>query len=110
MFHRFRPYDRISPMAKKTKSNKKHRFKYAEPTGGSELTQAAVQVPMATTAAPAKGTVAAPTVASRDFTYVSVDVRRLSVFAVGLVALELLLWFTFTHTGVGDAVFNLVHV
>jgi len=49
-------------------------------------------------------------VGARDFSYVSRDVRRIGVLAITLVVLELVLWYLFAHTGVGDTVYNLVNV
>ena len=104
-------------MAKKNKSNKKHRFKYAEPATGvsqvpavATVTASSSDAPAGNSATPKAAAAAVSTVAGRDFSYVSTDLRRLSVLAVGLVALELVLWYLFTHTGIGDAVFNLIHV
>ncbi len=102
-------------MAKKNKSSKKHRFKYAEPTAlGGVVTQTPVSSPV--TASPGKASVVGPaagasaTVATRDFGYVTRDLRRLGVLAVGLVLLEVMLWYLFNYTGLGDSVYQLVQV
>jgi hypothetical protein len=96
-------------MAKKNKSTKKHRFKYTEPT--SITTGAAAPVP-ASTATPRAASAApvAVVAAGRDFSYVTTDLRRLSVLLVGLVVLEGVLWYLLNHTGLGNAVFNLIQV
>jgi hypothetical protein len=103
-------------MAKKTKSTKKHRFKYAEPTGvaarpaESTLQETSSVAPSAKPNAVFKPQAGAAVVASRDFGYVTTDLRRLAVFAVGLIALELILWYLFEHTGLGAAVYGLIRL
>ena len=95
-------------MAKK-KQTKKHNFKYAAPATGVTT---AVPTPVGTIAGEA---VIAPkrapgVVAGRNFAYVGHDLRRVGLLGGGLVAVELILWWAFGHTGLGNAVYNLVHV
>ena len=95
-------------MAKK-KQTKKHKFKYAAPATG--MAPAALS-PVDMTAGEA---VVAPqraigVVAGRNFAYVGHDLRRVGLLGGGLVAVELILWWAFGHTGLGNEVYNLVHV
>ncbi len=102
-------------MAKK-KQSKKHRFKYTEPTVAAGLELAggrdrsaetrpgeAVGPRKQVSSASSRGVVA---IGARDFSYVGKDVRRIAVFAVCLVALELVLWYLFAHTGIGNSVYS----
>ncbi len=95
----------IRLMAKKNQ-NKKHKFKYTEPTGASV---ASARPASSATDAPnlSKANAAAT---ARDFSYVGKDLRRIVVFALGLIALELALWGLLGHTSLGDAVFRFVQV
>lgn len=94
----------MGPMAKKNQ-NKKHKFKYAEPTAGTQVTRPASPKVAATT--PARTSSGA---AVRDFSYVTHDLRRIVILAVGLIALEVLLWGALEHTSLGETVFRLVQV
>ena len=100
-------------MAKKKQSGKKHRFKYAAPTtapaaptavSGPATAEAAA--PMATKV-PSRGRDSAVV---RDFGYVGRDLRRVGVLAVSLIAVELILWYTFGHTSLGTTVYSWVKV
>lgn len=113
-----RVYDTMAPMAKKKNQSKKHRFKYAEPTSGLSASSGSNQpartsqpqdtgAKAAALAGAGRTGVAAQT---RDFSYVLVDLRRLSVLAVALVALELILWYLLSHTSLGSAVYRLLSV
>lgn len=99
-------------MAKK-KQTKKHKFKYVAPvttgqTAAAEATtKPAAKSPREATAPVA--TVAAP-VETSQFSYVGGDIRRVGLLAIGLTLLELVLWWAFGHSGLGNAVYNLVHV
>ncbi len=94
----------MAPMAKKNKVSKKHRFKYAAPAGS-----AASPAPIAVASVQASS--AAEAVAlGRDFSYVAHDIRRILVFAVGLVALEAALSYLLGHTSVGPSVYNFFNV
>ncbi len=101
-------------MAKKKNASKKHKFKHAEqslPSQGAveALNQASVAV--ATAKKPVLRSQTAVSQASlRDFSYVVTDVRRIAVFAVALVLLEVALWYLFSHTGVGSSIYKLVGV
>lgn len=43
-----------------------------------------------------------------EFNYVGRDVKRILILAVGLVLLQLVLWYLFEHTGLGPAVYRLI--
>jgi hypothetical protein len=90
-------------MAKKksSKANRKHQFKYASP----QTTATAV---VAKTS-PAGG-VATGTADERDFRYVGVDLRRIAWLGGSLILLQFVLWYIFTHTGVGPSIYNLVQI
>ena len=89
-------------MAKK-KSQKKHNFKYAQPTDQLVRTETVV-------AAPAKNGQPAVVAAGsgRDFSYVNRDLRRVGILAFGLIAFEVALWYAFNHTGLGSTVYGLI--
>jgi hypothetical protein len=100
----------MAAMAKKKHSNKKHRFKYAEPSTlaaqapavpSPAVNQAETQAPKPATSVAQAGTV------TRDFSYVRGDLRRIAVLGGSLIALELILWYLFGHTSVGPSVYNL---
>jgi hypothetical protein len=101
-------------MAKK-KQTKKHKFKYAAPTTGAlnapavGTTAAASGVTTEVSAKPVQ-TVGLVTSTGRNFAYVGQDLSRVGIFAVSLIAAELVLWWLFGHTGLGSSVYNLVHV
>src|SRR5437660_1299420 len=101
--------DTMSPMAKKKSQGKKHKFKYAEPTGVSATQEAAPVSAPATkptlAAAQTRARVQAVAAASsRDFSYVGADVKRIGILAVALFGVEVLLWYLFGHTGLGSAI------
>jgi hypothetical protein len=83
-------------MAKKAKNPKKHQLKYSSPTGSAEN--------RATTVAQSKEAI----LSGRDFSYVSGDVKRLALMAGSLLAIEFALWYAMGHTGLGNAVYNLI--
>ena len=96
-------------MAKKKNQGKKHKFKYAEPT--SSLGTVETQASASTTdnsQSRIRQVAAVAGTPSRDFSYVGRDLRRISLLLLCLVTLELVLWFLFSHTGLGNAVYNLV--
>src|SRR6266403_3141305 len=100
-------------MAKKKYQSKKHRFKHAENDTGHTDTIAGSQASVSDAPAEAAARVsrqrpvAAPAqVSTRDFSYVSADLKRIVVMAAGLVALELVLWGLLGHTPLGDAVYR----
>ncbi len=97
-------------MAKK-KHRKKHNFKYTDQT--SAQTSATPNTEVKPTVAPTVP--AQPTKPSKtqsvaglgDFAYVSQDLRRIYVLAIGFTVGQLLLWYLFTHTGLGHEVYGL---
>jgi hypothetical protein len=106
-------------MAKKKNQTKKHKFKYAQPDSGvsshatAQVNESAAgqnqpQSKVRMDRAANNGTLAMSGV--RDFSYVASDLRRVLLLAASLVALEVLLWLLFTHTGLGNAVYSLVRV
>ena len=99
-------------MAKK-KQSKKHKFKYSEPT--SQLRPAEIPPPTlknngSQTAVLRPPVGKAATVQARDFSYVLSDLRRIFILGISLVLAELLLWYLFGHTGLGNSAYNLVNV
>jgi hypothetical protein len=104
----------MSAMAKKKSQSKKHKFKYSEPTSGvrPDLEKGVPEATISNAKVMAKAKQGRPAGAvvadTRDFSYVGADVRRIGVLAASLVALELVIWYLFGHTGLGNAVFNLV--
>lgn len=102
----------MGAMAKK-KQSKKHKFKYAgEVQGVSAPAAASVAARPAqlVRAAQPASVRAAVAMGARDFSYVGRDLRRIAVLAAGLVLLELALWYLFSHTGVGNSVYNFINV
>jgi len=110
------PYDTMASMSKKNQA-KKHKFKHvghpqpqvsavtqdAGPaTSSAEVTQKSVAArPLARAYALSS---------QRDFSYVAVDLRKVVVLAVSLVASELILAFLFGYGGLGKTVYSLVQV
>ena len=76
----------------------------AAPAGAADAPTAAAG------SAPARARQAVAAGPTRDFSYVGGDLRRIMILAVVLVGIEFALWFLFTHTGVGNQVYNLVKV
>ncbi len=104
---------RMSPMGKKNQA-KKHKFKHLEPARGQALDSGLgysnpSSAPVVAVGA-RRGAASVAAANTRDFSYVVGDLRRIIVFAGLLVALELLMWFLFAHTGFGSKVYNLVQV
>lgn len=56
------------------------------------------------------GALVASTVAGRDFSYVTHDLRRIGIFAGSLVVLELGLLYLLGNTGFGSMVYSLIKV
>ena len=77
---------------------------------GSAAVGTGGEAPATTVSASARARQAVAIGPIRDFSYVGSDLRRILILAVGLVGIELALWFLFTHTGVGNQVYNLVKV
>jgi hypothetical protein len=101
-------YGTMFAMAKKNKTTKKHRLKYAQPTTNSTANVGVASPSPTVQAATAKPAV--PAGPQRDFSFVAGDLRRLLIFAGSLVALELILWYLVSSTGLGDVVYNLIQV
>jgi hypothetical protein len=90
-------------MTKKKHQPKKHTFKHAAP----------VAAPVAgnTTAAPKAATTSGRPVVvadTRDFSYVTHDLKRVSIFAASLITLELGLWLAMDYTPLGNIVYGLI--
>ena len=99
-------------MAKKKNQSKKHKFKYADPAVPG-VAAAPISNNQTAPGTSGQSRPVRPAVASgptRDLSYVAGDLRRILILAIVLVGLEFLLWFLFTHTGVGNQVYNLVRV
>jgi hypothetical protein len=103
-------------MAKKKYQSKKHKFKHATSHDGLMSSTSEPEHKGSTTSEiksslrESRKSVAVFSSVSRDFGYVAVDLRRVATFAVALVAIELILWYVFGHTGVGPSVYKLVNV
>jgi len=99
-------------MAKKKNQSKKHKFKYTDPAAATMADPASAgdATTAAAGSAPARARQAVAVGPTRDFNYVGGDLRRILILAVALVGIELVLWFLFTHTGVGNQVYSLVKV
>jgi hypothetical protein len=95
-----------SRMAKK-KQGKKHKFKYSD---------ASMPAPGAVPAFASAGEVKAPQLrhsgnsATRDFSYVAVDLRRILILAAFLVLVEITLYYLINHTGLGGSLDSLVKI
>jgi hypothetical protein len=87
-------------------SKKKHRKKQFKPHRPSapQATPAAVSQPSAVVA-PVPTT---PNITVPHLALIRHDVRRVVVLATGFVMLQALLWYLFTHTGVGNTVYGLI--
>lgn len=101
-------YVTISAMANKKHQSKKHTFKHSSPAES----RAAV-IPAGTTATATKQPLAAtPRTLTfsnkRDFSYVNHDLKRVLIFAVSLIVLELALWLAMDKTGLGSVVYSLI--
>ena len=92
-------------MSKKKSNPKKHKFKYSDSSGSPQLSPLATQTSKSAIAGPAVASVA-----GRDFSYVAVDVRRIGVMVVGLIAVELAFYYALVFTPFGAAVYRLVNV
>jgi hypothetical protein len=97
-------------MAKKKYSGKKHRFKHAEPSSTVLETRENGAAPASAAPNKPRVTGGGAAVAERDFSYVAGDLRRIAVMAAGFILLEVILWFVFGHTGLGDSIYHLVQV
>jgi hypothetical protein len=97
-------------MAKKKNQNRKHKFKYSEPTAqvGSSVS------PTQSTPAPVKQKQPVMAMAggaqTRDFSYVAKDVKRITIIAAFLVLLELILWVVLGNSDFGKGIYSLIKV
>lgn len=97
----------MAAMAKKTKSAKKHRFKHVEPSSGGPA--AGTATVKAATVASSAGP--APAVApAQEARFVAADLRRILILLLGLVGLELVLWYLLGHTSLDPALYDLIQV
>ncbi len=101
-------------MAKK-KNRKKHNFKYASGGGVQTVDTKSNAAPpsAATSAPPAPAVVTRPQLAAKtavgdDLSYVGKDLGKISVLATTFIAVELVLWYLFNHTGLGVQVYRLI--
>ena len=91
-------------MAKKKHQPKKHTFKHAAPVA-APLTSNASAAPTAAANVSSRPITASST---RDFSYVNHDLRRVMIFAAGLITLELALWLAMDYTALGNVVYGLI--
>ncbi len=99
----------MAAMAKKTKTTKKHRFKYAQPTTDTRgVSEASPQDGSTRVVATPSGSGTAG--AGYEFGFVTRDLRRVGWYAGGLVLLEIGLWLLLSQTGVGDVIYSLIKV
>lgn len=94
-------------MAKKKYQTKKHTFKHANVAPAVSDAATSSSVPEASRPFTASR---AATVDTRDFAYVTADLRRIFVIGGSLVVAELVLWFLFSHTSLGSNVYSLIHL
>lgn len=98
-----------SIMAKK-KTRRQHQFKHVKSNSltNSPARSAEVVRPAAATTSPAS----APTtiVTSHPFAYVLSDLRKVAVMGAGFVALQLILWYIFNATALGERIYSLVRL
>jgi hypothetical protein len=104
-------------MAKKKNQGKKHKFKHTSAMASNSVSRTIISdqdIPNTEVSsrqtAPVRKTSLQATTVGRDFSYVSNDLRRVMLFAVCLVGLELVLWFVFGHTAFGPAVYQSIKV
>jgi hypothetical protein len=96
----------MSSKKSKKKHSKKQQFKYAVPTvTPAQSSPASVQM-----LSKASLAVSAPavTTAIPGIDRIRRDVRRVLVLAASFVLLELVLWYLFSHTALGPAVYKLI--
>lgn len=109
----FSRYATIWFMAKKKYNSKKHRFKNVEdPLHPGDQTPIEHSVVTAVSNSRDK-TVSSKPVAfadTRDFSYVTGDLRRIAVMAVVFVGVEIILNYVLLHTALGTAIYQLVKV
>jgi heme/copper-type cytochrome/quinol oxidase subunit 3 len=99
-------------MAKK-KKHKKHNFNHAK-SAPQATNKPAEPTAIAATPTRARAVASGPQLAAlampdKHMQQITADVRRVLMLAVGFVLLQIILWYLFEHTGLGPAVYNLVH-
>lgn len=97
-------YVTITAMTKKKHQPKKHTFKHAAPAASPATGSAASSPKAAATTATRPASVGD----TRDFSYVNHDLKRVMIFATGLITLELALWLAMDYTALGDIVYGLI--
>jgi poly(3-hydroxybutyrate) depolymerase len=100
-------------MAKKKKAKKKvHRRRSAQSVQTAAATGAVAGSPALPTAAPGRPAtvpvVAAAGTEAARWSYMGGDVRRIGIMAGSCVVAELALWYLFSYTGLGAAVYGLI--
>ena len=94
-------------MAKK-KQTKKHNFKYSSPTTTGDIPLSSISQPGSPEIA-SKFKSSKPAMSlSENFSYVSHDLRRIAIFAGALIAVEIIVWWSFDHTSLGNSVYSLI--
>jgi hypothetical protein len=102
-------------MAKKKSHKKRHNIK-AKKQSASSITPSTSQVAAAVSTTSASVAVAPAvvknTTASTDskLLYVRRDLVRIVWLVSGFVALELVLWYLFDHTGLGSSIYSLIKI
>ncbi len=99
-------------MAKKKKSHKLHKknqFKDASPTNSATTGEAQVK-PTPVVAATKGVNSASLNYEIANLHLIKRDIRKVALLAGFFVALQLVLWFLFEHTGLGNAVYHLIKV
>ena len=94
-------------MSKKTKSAKKHRFKYAQPTTNLESAAKTVESSSPAPAVSSKPA-AATSMASVNVDFVTTDLRRLGMLILLLAGLQIGLWLLFRYTTLDDVVYRAI--
>ena len=97
-------------MAKKKKSQKKHQFKVSNPVTNSAITP--VVESNNSSLANNIGVSSAKTFQYEidNLDLIKSDIRKVLVLAASFAIFQVLLWFLFGHTGVGNSVYHLIKV
>jgi hypothetical protein len=95
-------------MAKKKNQNRKHKFKYSEPAsmGTSPNSRPAEQ----TNTIKQRVMTPAAVGPSRDFSYVTNDMRRIVIIASFLVFVELILWLILSNSAFSKSIYSLIKI
>lgn len=87
---------------KKKNKHKKHSFKHADVARKPEADLRSVkQTSTRGHVQPTPGT---------EFAYVASDLRRITILATCFVALQVVLWYAFENTSLGDWVYKLIKI